>query len=281
MRTETILITGASGYLGLALAHCLSQQGYSVMSMGRKKIVVAGISGHIQWEFNQKQIASLREVTTLIHCAWNMSLTDSFANEAENVNGTKLLIEQAISQGIQKIIFISTTSAFSGAKTVYGASKFALEEWGRARNVMIVRPGLLYGSTGGSMFGALKKIVTRVPVVPVFGASKLFFTSEIDDITSAIAHLVEHPELYSAKLPVFANPEPVRFIDILKSIALAEQKKRYFVPVPWWPVYRLLKLCEFFKIALPFKSDSLLSLMTLPSKQPVNPSFKFRSFLNQ
>ena len=47
---------------------------------------------------------------------------------------------------VEKIVNISTISAFRNSKSIYGRTKFKIEEDSKKYNVINLRPGLFFGS---------------------------------------------------------------------------------------------------------------------------------------
>jgi hypothetical protein len=60
-----------------------------------------------------------------------------------------------------------------------------------------------------------------------------------------------------ASLTVAADPLPVRFGSLLRPVG----HRPLLVPLPWWPVHRAMRVAERVGVRLPFRSDSLLSLL--------------------
>jgi nucleoside-diphosphate-sugar epimerase len=276
---KSVIVSGASGYLGKAISQHLVSAGYEVYSLGRSKPDFPGIAKHVTWSLEHPSLPADTRADTFIHCAWNMAETNPRRNEEINLNGTQETFQQAIKNGAKIFIFISTTSAFIGSKTHYGKSKYLLEQWLKARGALVVRPGLLWGNPNGSMMAALEKITMALPVIPVFGAQQPFFLTEVSSLAEAVVSLIKDPSLYDENHPVLASSDSVPFLEILKNLARRNGKKRLFFPVPWRPVYFGLRFMEKLNLNLPFKSDSLLSLMTLPLNLPINKSFFFPPYL--
>lgn len=266
-----VLLTGSNGYLGSHIKRALLKSGFEVITLGRS-------DADILWSLESSLVKEISGATTLIHCAWDMKISCESENYRINVEGTKNLVNSCISLGVSKIIFISTTSAYEGTQSVYGQTKFEIEKWLEQFQAIIVRPGLLWGSESGSMMQALFKIVTRLPIIPVFGARQLFYMTEVEALSVAIVQLIQDCSLYRKDFPVIASSKPIAFIDLLKVLARRSNKKRIFIAVPWRPIYWLFLLIEKMGFKPPFKSDSLISLMTLCPNQKVNSKLLISDF---
>ncbi len=86
---------------------------------------------------------------------------------------------------------------------------------------------------------------------------------------------------YPAPMTI-AHEEPWTLRHILEEIGHAKGVRISFVPVPWRPAWAVIKAAELLGLRLPFRSDSLISLMyqnPAPSFAPLADSnIKCRSF---
>ena len=88
----------------------------------------------IGWSFSAADLhalaATLRErgVTDLVHAAWDMKASSMREMEASCVAGSARLFDAARAAGAQRLIFISTISAFDQARAAYGRSKLLIEK---------------------------------------------------------------------------------------------------------------------------------------------------------
>jgi dihydroflavonol-4-reductase len=114
---DLILVTGASGFLGAAIANCARSAGYPVRVLVRPSSLRTNI--HQQDEVavgdlrDRKSVAAaLRGVRYLIHAAadyrlWAPSPDDILRN---NVEGTRTLMEEAMAVGVERIVHTSSVA---------------------------------------------------------------------------------------------------------------------------------------------------------------------------
>ena len=277
-------LTGATSYLGGRLAQHLADNGFEVIALSRRKPQDPLFSAWVPWTFNADLDLGAQNLDILIHCAWDMSLSDQDQNQRINVAGSIKLFEEAHEDGIKKLLFISTSSVYEGMRTVYGQSKQQVEARVKALGGMIVRPGLIYGEPLGGILLKLEKLIAKLPIVPVLGGGRQKFVMvQIDDLCEAIIQLLQNPALYDETHLVLAHPEFVSFMEILESIEHRLGLKRIKVSCPWKPLYYLLKCMETLRLQPPLKSDSLLSLMTLDPDPQTNLHFvnSVQSFISK
>ena len=103
--------------------------------------------------------------------------------------------------------------------------------------------------------GALAKL----PVIPVVASRSHQFTVHEDDFGNAIAALLTAEAITSDPIGI-ANPQPVRFRQVIEGLAHHDGRRCRTVPLNWHLIYIALRLCEQLHVSLPFRADSLLGL---------------------
>jgi nucleoside-diphosphate-sugar epimerase len=279
MNSSRVAITGATGYLGSVLTDRFSSRGSEVVALTRRRPERA-VSDWRQFELGRPVDAEIfRDVDVLIHAAWVLSGKDADQLWRENVIGSRRLIEAAVTAGVQKILFVSSMSAYFGTRQTYGLMKLAVERTALDLGCAVVRPGLVYGESAGGMAGTLRKI-SRLPLWPRFKSAKLFLAHE-DDVAQAIAKVVDHYDELSGDVMGLANPQSLDLPSILVGLS-PEHKRRLSLRVPAVPVMAALRLLEGAGVPFPFRSDSLLGLTEAADMLPghdrlVQQGVEFRS----
>jgi nucleoside-diphosphate-sugar epimerase len=258
MIASRVAITGATGYLGSVLADHFSNRGEEVVALTRRRPERA-VSDWRHFELDQPvDETTFQGVNTLIHAAWVLSGKDTSELWRENVIGSRRLIEAAVAAGVQKVVFVSSMSAYFGTRQTYGLMKLAVERTALDLGCAVVRPGLVYGESPGGMGGTLRKI-SRLPLWPNFKSAKLFLAHE-DDVAQAIATIIDHYDELSGEAMGLANAQSVDLPSIFAGLS-PEHKRRLSLPVPAVLVMAVLRLLESAGVPFPFRSDSLLGLI--------------------
>ena len=250
-----VAITGASGYLGGVIKRRCEADGWTTVDLvrtprsdaDRRFVIGAPLEPNL-----------LDGVDALIHCAYDMTLTSEEDIWKINVRGSKQLLDLATNVGCDRVIVLSSMSAYEGTTQLYGRSKLAIEEASRMVGAVSVRPGLVYGPNAGGMAGALSK-AGALPVIPVPASQSYQFTVHEDDFADAIVALLEAKDPGVEPIGI-ANPTPVRFSKVIKGLVRAKGATVRTVPVSWRLVHSVLQTLEKFPVALPFRSDSLYGL---------------------
>jgi nucleoside-diphosphate-sugar epimerase len=251
-------VTGASGYVGSRIAAGLATE-FQVVPMGRN----VGPEG-IRWQMDAAsdigEELRLRGVTVLVHSAWDFGHPKAADNWRSNVEGSRRLIDAARAAGVQQIVFVSTISAFDGAKSEYGKSKLAVEKMVLEAGGTVIRPGLVWGDRPGGMFGSLRQQVSKGGAVPTIGDGRYpqFLVHE-DDLAAVIVRAAKGE--FAGRVLTVANPKPWLLRDLILRMATEQGKTVKLVGVPWWVIYTALKTAETLGVKLGFRSDSVISLV--------------------
>jgi nucleoside-diphosphate-sugar epimerase len=253
------LVSGATGYVGGRIKAALVDAGWQVDELGRNVPADKGVRFRLGEEIASD---SLRGYSALVHCAYDFGALGQARVHAVNVRGSELLLRAARGAGIERLVFISSASAFEGCPSLYGRAKLETEGIVRSLGAWIVRPGLVYGSASGGMFARLVEAVRRAPLIPVPGRGQQFqYLVHEADLAQAVLSCIESTAP-PAVIPVtVAHGQRWPLRSILLDIARALDRRIVLVPVPWRVMWAGLKSLEALGMPLGVKSDSLVSLV--------------------
>lgn len=172
---KTIVITGATGYLGQALIPMLLEyKPESIRLLGRNELKLSQIQRQYGDLYKNQQFrpmicdirdrervfSCLKDADLVIHAAALKRLEVCNYNPQEaiktNVLGSMNVMDACLNVGVKKAVFISTDKAVEPTN-LYGATKKVMEEMVLQRSIMlgnnlpkmtIVRYGNVVGSTG-------------------------------------------------------------------------------------------------------------------------------------
>ncbi|HYY99608.1 MAG TPA: NAD(P)-dependent oxidoreductase [Pyrinomonadaceae bacterium] len=266
-------VTGAGGYVGSRLSAALKGAGWVVYELsrgaagpyepGRLSVPFSLAGGAPQGFFREEKIDAL------VHCAYDFRLTAWRDIFEQNVKGSVRLMEAAREEGVRKIVFISTMSAFEGCRSLYGRAKLEIEREALRLGAVVIRPGLVYGERPGAMVGALVRAVEASPVVPlVGGGGQVLYPAHEDDLARLVESVLDADISFGGPL-IAASERGMTLREILNALAARRGKKVLLVPVPWRLHWALLKSAEAVGLRPRFRSDSVLSLVN----QDARPDF--------
>jgi nucleoside-diphosphate-sugar epimerase len=272
VETPVCVLTGANGYVGSAVTGYLEAHGWKVLPWTRK-------GGPVGTDFRLGENLDpnrLQGIHALVHCAYDFTIRRWEDIESVNVRGSEKLFEVARGAGVQSIVFISSISAFEQCRSLYGKAKLQIEAIAKSKGVTVIRPGLVYSTTPGGVFGRLITQVKKSAVLPqIHGGVQTQYLVHADDLGELILGCINGKVPAGTDPITIANEKGWELKQILKSIASSMGKRIILVPVPWRLVWMALKSCEVAGIPTNFRSDSLLGMVY----QNPSPSFELLNSL--
>ncbi len=254
---RAVAITGANGYVGSTLRAAFAASGYRVIALQRSAPAAGGTSGYVPYSLEDGPAARLPDdVAAVIHCAYDLRARDRAEIERINLGGTDKLIRAV---GDVPIVFISSMSAYSGTRQIYGRTKLACEDLVAAHGGTSLRLGLVHGGADGGMIGALRK-VAALPLVPMLQPDSYQYAIHAEDMANCVLATVEQPPPH--RVLGVASPRRVPFSEIIRTLRAAGTSKSLRpIPVPSTLLYRALRAGEAVGLRIGFRADSLLGLM--------------------
>jgi nucleoside-diphosphate-sugar epimerase len=266
----TVLVTGATGFVGQAVALGLLRSGYDVLAVSRRvqqdcPRIVESSGNELKWHTigpinrHTSWMAILRGVDTIIHCAARAhvmheksSATAHIYNEV-NVDGTLALAEQAIANRVRRFVFLSSIGV-NGCRSVmpfteidephpydpYTNSKLKAEQallklsQQSGMEVVIVRPPLVYGPNAPGNFGNLVRWVQRGVPLPLGAVNNKRSFLAIDNLVSFLMLCADRNLSPHAANEVFvvADGEDVSTTSLLRMVAKSAGCPINLIPIP-------------------------------------------------
>jgi nucleoside-diphosphate-sugar epimerase len=223
--TCRVLVTGASGFVGLPLCLTLARAGHRVRALTRRPLAqfdAAGIEVHTctdiatvpQWP------PILDGVDTVIHLGGRAHLMSDGARDSamryrhDNVDATIAIARAAVDSGVRRFVFMSTIKVFGDGpfqeplapwhtprpNDDYGRSKLQAEDALRslgqssAIDMDIVRPPLVYGPGVRANFLRLMNWVERGLPLPLAGVRNQRSLVSVFNLNDFLRQVVERKE---------------------------------------------------------------------------------------
>lgn len=259
--TASVLVTGATGFVGKALLARLLKGGIRVVAAVRgsselpapaSTMRIENLDGHTQW------LDGLKDVDVVIHSAARvhvMNDTDAdplAAFRRVNVEGTLNLARQAAVAGVKRFIFISSIKV-NGEETEngrryladdvpapadpYGISKMEAEQGLRELaketllEVVIIRPVLVYGPGVKANFLSMMRWLDRGVPLPFGSIDNRRSLVALDNLVDLIVTCMDHP---AAKNQTFlvSDGDDLSTTGLLSKMAQALGRNARLLPVP-------------------------------------------------
>ena len=254
------LITGLSGYIGESLSKNALNRGHTVVAATRYAPLNIAYTW-MQYDLSSQSPIELPVGTNaIIHLAANTSIVSDLDYEHEVLAARELIA--ATRQSKAKLIFISSQTARFDAPTLYGRTKWRIEQEFLAANGWVVRPGLVYGGNEKGLFGSLVGAIKKFSLLPAFLPTARVQFIHVDDLAEGVLRIVERD--ISPGVLHLASPKAVSFTRFLSTIAKYRvRQKRWFVPVP----VVLIKMIGWMlgnRLRVHIGIDRLTSLFELP-----------------
>ncbi len=256
-------VTGASGYVGSIVAAELRRH-MPVVAMVRNP----RSDGEIAWSLESEQdiVQELRNrgVRNLVHAAWDMRTSNRREMERICVAGSARLFSAAVQAGVERIVFISTISAFENCRSAYGQTKLAVEKLLPRETARVAfRCGLVFGCTPGGVFGSIRRQARTSRILPLIGdgLAPQYLLHE-NTLAQALRRAVCGDFDGTDGAPItLAHPKPWPLRELVRSIAASEGRNPVLLPIPWQALYAAARTAEALRLPCPFRSDSIVSLV--------------------
>jgi nucleoside-diphosphate-sugar epimerase len=249
-----VLVTGASGLLGRAVAASVLAAGHEVRTLQRSPSRVDGATDVLGSVTDATSVdRATAGVDAIVHLAAKVSLAGEPAEfEAVNVGGTLRLLRAAAEHGVGRFVYVSSPSvAHSGSSIVgddaepadpvrargdYARTKATAELMALAADsptlaVVAVRPHLVWGPGDTQL---VARIVERASQgrLPLLGkGAALIDSTYIDNAASGIVAALERAPHVHGNSYVITNGEPRPVAELLDGMCRAAG-----VPTPRWSV---------------------------------------------
>lgn len=251
-------VTGGTGFIGSHLVEHLIDLGVDVTALIRQRkkwlegLPVNFIEGDVRAVETLR--GSLSQVDTFIHCAALLTGSTQEQLDRVNVDSTVALVQEAVQQGVETIVVLSSLAALgpsSGGVAVddnakaspvsmYGESKKRMEkalsriDLGSSR-LIVIRPPAVYGPREEHIFQFFKAGNLRVS--PLLGQSKegLFSIVHVRDLVTGIAQAAKmhKKDLGAGEIDFFllSGPKPVKWADLINATQHAIGHSTVVVPI--------------------------------------------------
>ncbi|HET8747328.1 MAG TPA: NAD(P)H-binding protein [Ramlibacter sp.] len=232
-----VLLTGATGFIGRAVAQALRQRGHAVVPATRRP--PPGGGEHVQADFaavppRDWWVPRLAGIDAVVNAIGILREQGGQTFEALHHRAPAELFHACHAAGVRCVVQVSALGADARGRTGYHRSKKAADDVLRALPLRsaIVQPSLVYGPGGTS--AALFNKLAAAPVLPFpAGGRMLVQPVHLHDVVQGIVHLVEEPPEGSSTY-AFAGPQPLALADYLRHLraAMGENPRQWIVPLP-------------------------------------------------
>jgi len=259
MRNDTLLVTGASGFVGRDLVRELASSGRDVIGgvrkapadlpSGMRSAVIDLDDASAAWS------SELVGVRAVVHCAARVPGGvdgDESTFRRVNVEGTLRLARAAATSGVRRFVFISSVKVNGEAsppgkpftpdsqpapEDAYGRSKLEAEnalltlarETGM--EVVIVRAPLVYGPGVGGNFQTMMHWVERGIPLPLGAIRNRRSLVALDNLVDFLITCLDHPAAAN-RIWMVSDDDDVSTPELLRRVGRASGRPARLLPVP-------------------------------------------------
>lgn len=255
-----VLITGASGFLGCALARHLVVEGRPLRLAMRRSyagsptsvevIQVPTLEPETDWR------KAVEGIATIVHCAARVHvMRDEAASPLDefrrvNVCGTINLARQAVEAGVKRFVLISSIGV-NGAETFGRAfraddaasphSPYSVAKWEVEQELMklarktglevvTIRPPMIYGPGAPGNFAQLLRIVNLGLPLPFGRLHNLRSFVALENVVDLVVRCIDHPRAANQVFLV-SDGEDLSVTEFIHRIAKAQKRS-----IPLFPI---------------------------------------------
>ena len=257
-----VMVTGANGFIGLALCKKMLDKGWMVKGVVRSTkylnlfpdgidiVQIRSVAGDFDWS------KALINIDVIVHLAARVHVSrDSISNPLNayrhvNVSGTERLAREAAAAKVRRFIFISSVKVHGkgsydpyterdtpGPLDPYGISKWEAEQalheiaFDSGMEVVILRPPLVYGPGVKANFQSLLKVVDLGIPLPFANVKNRRSLIYIGNLVDVIIVCINHGKA-AGQTYLVSDGDDVATPELIRQIAYAFEKPKRLFPFP-------------------------------------------------
>ena len=241
---KLVTVFGGSGFIGRHVVRALAKRGYLIRVATRRP----ELAGHVQPLGNVGQIqpvqANLRvrwsvdravegasHVINLVGILYNSGAQTFSAVQAE---GARNVAEAAKAVGA-RLTHGSAIGADANSRSAYARTKAAGEKavFETVEDAVVFRPSIVFGPED-QFFNRFANMARYSPALPLIGGGTTKFQPVfVGDVAEAIARSVDGA-VKGGHIYELGGPNVLTFRQCMDEMLEVIDRKRLFVPVPWW-----------------------------------------------
>jgi nucleoside-diphosphate-sugar epimerase len=284
------LVTGATGFLGGALARRLHGMGWDVTALGRNPLRLNELEDEgirpLRADITKKDdlFVACKNQEVVFHCA---ALPSPWGNYEKfyraNVIGTRNVVQACLQNGVKRLVHVSTPSIYFSYRShlnvkendplpepvsAYAATKLLAEEevdkgFAAGLGVVSIRPRALFGEGDTVIF---PRLLSRLKSgrLPILGdGENIVDLTYIQNVVDALLLCAESPENTLGKKYNISNGEPVKIWELVNHICNALNMPRPTRKISYKTANSAAAAIEFFYSLIPYSPEPPLTRLTV------------------
>ena len=259
----TVLLTGATGFVGSAVYMRLIEDRFRVRTVARMarssasptnliQPVLADLEQTTAWSAALDGVSEVVHLAARVHVMDDQSASPLEAYRQVNVSGTLNLARLAAKKKVRRFVFVSSVKVLGETTEAgksfaaddnpspadpYALSKLEAEHGLRqiesetGMEVVIVRPPLVYGPGVKANFAVMMRLLARGTPLPLGAIRNARSMVALDNLVDLLVTCLKHPAAAGETFLV-SDGEDVSTTELLNRTARAMGKRAYLLPVP-------------------------------------------------
>ncbi|HEX8938766.1 MAG TPA: complex I NDUFA9 subunit family protein [Candidatus Limnocylindrales bacterium] len=289
----TILVTGASGFVGSHVVPHLVAAGHRVVALARTQAACDRVRGRLAAP--QRDAVDCRRgdvtdpaslgpalegVDAIVHLvALPRDHTGGRDLERINVGGTRNILAAASAAGVRRFVHLGALGVVEDPALHYATSKARAERSVAESGLdwTILKPSLLWGERDG-FFNILASLVRRSPgIVPLAGGgTSRFQPLAVSDLARTVVLCLERPETIRQTYEL-GGPGQYTYRELVQEVLRGMAARRLLVPMPVPLIVLVAATAEAARLPFPVATDQLrqLKLDNVTAPDSVRQGFGF------
>lgn len=265
---ETIVVVGATGFVGRHIVPQLERSGYAVRAVSRDGArrpewgpAVTPMAGDVETGAGLDD--AVRGADAVVHLVAIPREARGHTFEEVNVRGVERVLAAMRSGGVTRIVHLSAMGVTDDPALRYLSSKWRGEQLVRESEMdwVALRPSLLFGP-GDGFFNLIKVTLTwwspGVVAIPGDGMTR-FQPLSVEDLAFAVERSLADPERLGTMYEL-GGPEFLTYTDIVDAVMKVTGKRRLKVRLPM-PIIRFITaITDRVLPIFPVSHDQILSM---------------------
>jgi NADH dehydrogenase len=266
-RRLSVLLTGASGFVGGRIAGRLIERGHAVRALVREPSAAADLSELgvtlVQGDVTRSETlaSAVDGCETVIHLVGIIrERPPAVTFEEIHTRGTMRVVEAAQRSGVSKFVHMSALGARPDG-TAYQRTKFEAEELVRRSGIshVIFRPSIIVGP-GGEFVDLLARVLRLSPLTPVLGDGRYRLQPvDVEDVAAAFVQGGEREDLRDVCFEI-GGPHKLTYNRVLEIVCEEFGWRRARINVPIALIRPVIDRASNWRLPTPINSDELTML---------------------